>query len=117
MNRNPVTPEGYEKLLISLKHEKEVVRPGIVKDIEEARAHLSLWIIQASVLKIDNDVRSIPPSILKLLTNKDVWSVHQDPLGLAGKRIDVGEDRGVTTDWRGQTNGGGRVRVGLGHGL
>ena len=39
MTRNPVTPEGYEKLLTSLRHEKEVVRPGIVRDIEEARAH------------------------------------------------------------------------------
>lgn len=39
MNRNPITPEGYEALLAALKHEKEVVRPGIVRDIEEARAH------------------------------------------------------------------------------
>lgn len=37
--RNPVTPEGYKTLLAELKHEKEVVRPGIVRDIEEARAH------------------------------------------------------------------------------
>lgn len=39
MTRNPITPEGYEALLAALKHEKEVVRPGIVRDIEEARAH------------------------------------------------------------------------------
>lgn len=39
MNRNPVTPEGYTDLVAALKHEKEVVRPGIVRDIEEARAH------------------------------------------------------------------------------
>lgn len=39
MNRNPITPEGYTALFAALKHEKEVVRPGIVKDIEEARAH------------------------------------------------------------------------------
>eukprot|EP01047_Picozoa_sp_COSAG01_P048645 COSAG01_NODE_4754_length_4764_cov_12.145123_2_plen_499_part_00 len=87
-----------------------VPAPGAISgdglSLEEARAHLSLWIIQASVLKIDNDVRSIPPAILKLLTNKDVWAVHRDALGLAGKRIDVGEDRGVTTDWQGQSNGG-----------
>lgn len=37
--RNPVTPEGYAALVAELKHEKEVVRPGIVRDIEEARAH------------------------------------------------------------------------------
>jgi transcription elongation factor GreA len=39
MIRNPITPEGYEALATALKYEKEVVRPGIVRDIEEARAH------------------------------------------------------------------------------
>ena len=39
MQRNPVTPEGYEALVAALKREKEIVRPGIVRDIEEARAH------------------------------------------------------------------------------
>ena len=39
MNRNPVTPEGYEALVAELKRQKEVVRPQIVRDIEEARAH------------------------------------------------------------------------------
>ncbi len=39
MKRNPVTPEGYESLVAQLAHEKSVVRPGIVRDIEEARAH------------------------------------------------------------------------------
>lgn len=37
--RTPITPEGYVDLVAALKHEKEVVRPGIVRDIEEARAH------------------------------------------------------------------------------
>jgi transcription elongation factor GreA len=39
MNRNPVTPEGYKKLVDELAHLREVVRPQIVRDIEEARAH------------------------------------------------------------------------------
>jgi transcription elongation factor GreA len=39
MQRNPITPSGYEALVKDLKHLKEVVRPGIVRDIEEARAH------------------------------------------------------------------------------
>ena len=39
MNRFLVTPAGYEKLKADLKREKEVVRPQIVRDIEEARAH------------------------------------------------------------------------------
>lgn len=39
MTRNPVTPEGYTKLIGELNHLREVVRPQIVRDIEEARAH------------------------------------------------------------------------------
>lgn len=39
MRRNPVTPEGYKRLEDELKRQKSIVRPGIVRDIEEARAH------------------------------------------------------------------------------
>jgi len=39
MNRFLVTPAGYEKLVADLKYEKEINRPNIVRDIEEARAH------------------------------------------------------------------------------
>lgn len=39
MQRHPMTPEGHKRLSETLKHLKEVVRPQIVKDIEEARAH------------------------------------------------------------------------------
>ena len=37
MQRHPMTPEGHKKLSETLKHLEEVVRPQIVKDIEEAR--------------------------------------------------------------------------------
>lgn len=39
MSRHPITPEGYEKVLADLRFQKEVARPNIVRDIEEARAH------------------------------------------------------------------------------
>ena len=39
MQRVPMTPEGHKKLGETVKHMKEVVRPQIVQDIEEARAH------------------------------------------------------------------------------
>lgn len=37
--RIPMTPTGYAKVLADFKHHREVLRPRVVKDIEEARAH------------------------------------------------------------------------------
>ncbi len=39
MQRNPITPEGYERLTAELKHYKSVLRPECVVAIAEARAH------------------------------------------------------------------------------
>jgi transcription elongation factor GreA len=39
MQRHPMTPAGHEKLIEDLRYLKEVARPKIVRDIEEARAH------------------------------------------------------------------------------
>jgi transcription elongation factor GreA len=38
-DRIPMTPTGHAKLLAEFKHHREVLRPKVVKDIEEARAH------------------------------------------------------------------------------
>ena len=37
--RIPMTPEGYQKLLTELREYKEVRRPQVIRDLEEARAH------------------------------------------------------------------------------
>jgi len=39
MARSPITREGYNQLQKELDHLKKVVRPRVIKDIEEARAH------------------------------------------------------------------------------
>jgi transcription elongation factor GreA len=39
MQRHPMTPAGHEKLIEDLRYLKEVARPKIVRDIEDARAH------------------------------------------------------------------------------
>jgi transcription elongation factor GreA len=38
MTRHPITPEGFASLSGELKYHKEILRPKIVRDIEEARA-------------------------------------------------------------------------------
>jgi transcription elongation factor GreA len=37
--RVPMTPVGHQKLTAEIKHVREVLRPQVVRDIEEARAH------------------------------------------------------------------------------
>ena len=39
MARSPITREGYNQLQKELDNLKKVVRPQVIKDIEEARAH------------------------------------------------------------------------------
>ena len=39
MARSPITREGYNQLQKELDHLKKIVRPQVIKDIEEARAH------------------------------------------------------------------------------
>ncbi|HUO31945.1 MAG TPA: glycoside hydrolase family 27 protein [Bryobacteraceae bacterium] len=53
----------------------------------EYRAHMSLWAMLAAPLLAGNDLRSVPPDILEILTNKEVIAVDQDPLGKQGKRV------------------------------
>jgi len=39
MQRVPMTPAGYEHVAAELERHKKVLRPRVIKDIEEARAH------------------------------------------------------------------------------
>jgi transcription elongation factor GreA len=39
MARSPITRDGYNQLAKDLENLKKVVRPQVIKDIEEARAH------------------------------------------------------------------------------
>lgn len=39
MSRSPITREGYHQLTKELENLKKVVRPLVIKEIEEARAH------------------------------------------------------------------------------
>lgn len=60
---------------------------------EENKAHFSLWCILAAPLMLGNDVRSVTPEVLNILTNKDVIGVNQDPLGRQGRKVrDDGDD-------------------------
>ena len=54
--------------------------------IQESRTHMSLWSMLAAPLIAGNDLRSVSPEILSVLTNRDVIAIDQDSLGKAAPR-------------------------------
>ena len=53
----------------------------------EYRTHMSLWSLLAAPLLAGNDLRSVPPDVLEILTNKEVIAIDQDPMGAQAKRV------------------------------
>jgi len=53
----------------------------------EYRTHMSLWALLAAPLLAGNDLTSMSPGALAILTNPDVIAIDQDPLGRQGDRV------------------------------
>jgi alpha-galactosidase len=53
----------------------------------ESRAQFSLWAVMAAPLILGMDLRHADEATLKLMLNRDVIAVDQDPLGIPGRRI------------------------------
>jgi len=54
---------------------------------DEYRTHMSLWAILAAPLLAGNDLSTMTPETVGLLTNKDVIAVDQDRAGRQGDRV------------------------------
>jgi alpha-galactosidase len=54
---------------------------------EEYRTHMSLWAILAAPLLAGNDLTTMTPETIALLTNREVIAVDQDRLGKQGDRV------------------------------
>jgi alpha-galactosidase len=63
----------------------------------EYRTHMSLWSMLAAPLLAGNDLRSVPPGILEILTNPEVIAIDQDKNGVQGKRVRADGDREIWT--------------------
>jgi alpha-galactosidase len=63
----------------------EVGNGGMKPD--EYRTHMSLWAILAAPLLAGNDLSTMTPETIAMLTNKDVIAIDQDPLGKQGDRV------------------------------
>lgn len=55
--------------------------------LHEYQSHFSMWCMVAAPLISGNDLRNMTPEIIKILTNKEVIAIDQDPLGKQGKRV------------------------------
>jgi alpha-galactosidase len=62
----------------------EVGNGGMTFD--EYKTHMSLWAILAAPLLAGNDLSSMSPQTISILTNREVIAVDQDPLGKEGSR-------------------------------
>ncbi|EEF43220.1 alpha-galactosidase/alpha-n-acetylgalactosaminidase, putative [Ricinus communis] len=58
--------------------------------LEEYRSHFSIWALMKAPLLIGCDVRSASKQTLRILGNKEVIDVNQDPLGIQGRKIRSG---------------------------
>ena len=61
----------------------------------ESRGHFSFWCMLAAPLMMGNDLREMNDDILKILTDKEVIALDQDPLGKQGTRVIDEEGREV----------------------
>lgn len=55
--------------------------------LDECRAQFSLWAIMAAPLLLGMDLRQVDDASLKVVLNREVIAVDQDPLGIPGRRI------------------------------
>ena len=61
---------------------------GIKKmNLTEYRTHFSMWCMVAAPLLAGNDLRTMKPEIIDILTNKEMIAIDQDPLGKQGRRV------------------------------
>jgi alpha-galactosidase len=56
-------------------------------NLEEYRTHLSLWALLAAPLLAGNDLSTMKPETIALLTNREVVAIDQDSLGKPADRV------------------------------
>ncbi|CAJ0582820.1 unnamed protein product, partial [Mesorhabditis spiculigera] len=59
--------------------------PGITEDM--AKTQMSIWAIWSAPLIMSNDLRTIAPVFARILQNRDVIAINQDPMGVMGRLV------------------------------
>jgi alpha-galactosidase len=68
-------------------NDPDYLGPGLGMTAAEARAQLSMWAIVAAPLIIGSDPRRLSAAMVRILSNREVIAVDQDPLGIQGRPI------------------------------
>ncbi|XP_052076326.1 alpha-N-acetylgalactosaminidase-like isoform X2 [Mytilus californianus] len=80
----------------------------------QQQTQIGLWAIMAAPLFMSVDLRNIDESAKQLLLNKELLAIHQDPLGIAGKRIwNIDGYTGRLESWLRPLSPEGRYAVGI----
>lgn len=59
----------------------DVTRNEFLASVERAKAHFAVWSIMASPLLLGFDLKNASDDVKKIVNNKDIIAVNQDPLG------------------------------------
>ena len=70
-------------------NDMDMLEVGMGMSEDEDRAHLSIWAMMNSPLILGNDLRSMPESTRKILSNREVLAINQDKLGIGAWRFMV----------------------------
>ena len=87
-------------------NDPDYLGPGLGMTAAQAQAQLSMWAIVAAPLMIGSDPRKLSGGLVRMLENRRVIAVDQDPLGIQG-RVIAGHGSGQV--WSKPLTGGARA--------
>lgn len=68
-------------------NDPDYLGPGLGMTASQAQAQFSIWAILAAPLILGSDPRALSSSAIKMLENRQVVAIDQDPLGIQGTAI------------------------------
>jgi alpha-galactosidase len=84
-------------------NDPDMLEVGTGMTLGEDRTHFSMWCMLAAPLIAGNDLRKMSPQTIAILTNKDMVSIDQDPLGDEGVKY---SDKDSLETWLRPLQGG-----------
>jgi alpha-galactosidase len=84
-------------------NDPDYLGPGLGMSAAQAKAQLSMWAIAAAPLILGSDPRVLSPGTIKMLENRRVIAVDQDPRGIQGTAV---QHKGSGQVWAKRLAGG-----------